>query len=99
MLFCLDLSYLAEKLIMNILLQWPACYAQSTMEGVKIGHRPAASSIIILLVALGGLVVACMPLGPRFMDSNMTLDDGLLRVIKMRSMIFFRREVKPSVPC
>jgi hypothetical protein len=30
----------------------------------------------ILRVALGGLVVACLPLGPRFAGSNPAEDDG-----------------------
>jgi hypothetical protein len=50
-------------------------------------------------VALGGLVVACLPLGPRFAGSNPAEDDGFLRVIKFRSTTSFGGEVKPSVPC
>jgi hypothetical protein len=45
-----------------------------------------------LTVALGGLVVACLPLEPRFASSNAAEGDGFLRAIKISS-------VKPSVPC
>jgi hypothetical protein len=41
---------------------------------------------------LSGLVVACLPLDPKFAGSQ---DDGFLRVIKNS----FGGEVKPSVPC
>jgi hypothetical protein len=44
-------------------------------------------------------VVACVPLDPRFAGSNKAEDDGLLRVIKIRSTTSFGGEVKPSVPC
>jgi hypothetical protein len=37
---------------------------------------------VAVLVALGGVVVACLPLDPRFTDSNPSKDDGFLRVIK-----------------
>jgi hypothetical protein len=50
-------------------------------------------------VALGGLMVACLPLDPRFADSNPAEDDGFLRVIKIRSTTSFGGEVKPSAPC
>jgi hypothetical protein len=35
------------------------------------------------IVALGGLLVACLPLDPRFAGSNPAEDDGFLRVIKI----------------
>jgi hypothetical protein len=50
-------------------------------------------------VALGGLVVACLPLHPRLAGSNLAEDDGFLRVIKIRSTTSFGGEVKSSVPC
>jgi hypothetical protein len=50
-------------------------------------------------VALGGLVVACLPLDPRFAGSNPAEDDGFLRVITIRSTTSFGEEVKPLVPC
>jgi hypothetical protein len=48
-------------------------------------------------VALGGLVVACLPLDPRFPVSNPAEDDGFLRVIKIRSTTFFEGEVMPML--
>jgi hypothetical protein len=45
------------------------------------------NTALILLHALGGLVVACLPLDPRFAGSNPAEDDGFLRVIKIRSTI------------
>jgi allantoicase len=36
-------------------------------------------------------VVACLPLDPRFAGSNPAKDDGLLRVIKIRSTTVLRR--------
>jgi hypothetical protein len=50
-------------------------------------------------VALGGLVVACLPLDPRFMGSNPTKDDGFLSAIRIYSTGSFRGEIKPYVPC
>jgi hypothetical protein len=44
--------------------------------------------------ALGGLVVVCLPLDPRFTGSNPAEDDGFFR-----STTSFGEEVKPSVPC
>jgi hypothetical protein len=46
-----------------------------------------------------GLVVACLPLDPRFTGSNPAEDNGFLRVIKICSMTSFGGEVKSSVPC
>jgi hypothetical protein len=40
---------------------------------------------MFLLVALGSLVVACLPFDPRFAGSNPTEDDRFLRVMKIRS--------------
>jgi hypothetical protein len=50
-------------------------------------------------VALGGLVLVCLPPDLRFAGSNPGEDDGFLRVIKIRSTTSFGGEVKPSVPC
>jgi hypothetical protein len=50
-------------------------------------------------VVLGGLVVACLPLDPKFAGSNQVEDDGFLRAIKIRCATSFGGEVKPSVPC
>jgi hypothetical protein len=44
-------------------------------------------------------MVACKPLDPRFVGSNLAEDSGFLRVIKIRSTASFGGEVKPSVPC
>jgi hypothetical protein len=43
----------------------------------------------IMKIALSGLVVACLPLDPRFAGSNPAGDNGLLRVIKIRSTTSF----------
>jgi hypothetical protein len=40
-----------------------------------------------------------MPLGPRFMGSNLAKDDGFLQVIKIHSMTSFCWKVRPSAPC
>jgi hypothetical protein len=48
-------------------------------------------------VDLGGLVVACLPLDPKFAGSNAAEDDGFLRAIKIRSAASFRGELKPSL--
>jgi hypothetical protein len=50
------------------------------------------------MVALGGLVVACLLLDPRFWGSNLADDDVLLRAIKM-SRTFFGGEVKLLTSC
>jgi hypothetical protein len=50
-------------------------------------------------ISLGGLVVANLPLYPRFTGSNPAEDDGFLRVIKIRITTSFGGEVKPSIPC
>jgi hypothetical protein len=49
-------------------------------------------------VTLSGLVVACLPLDPRFMGSNPAKDDGFLWVIKICSTTSFGEEVKLSAP-
>jgi hypothetical protein len=55
---------------------------------------------IFHFVALGGLVVACLPLDPRFAGSNLAEDDWFfLRVIEVRSTTSFGGVVKLSVPC
>jgi hypothetical protein len=51
------------------------------------------------VVALGGIVVACLPLDPTFAGSKPAEDDGLLSTIKIRSTTSFGGEVKPSVLC
>jgi hypothetical protein len=48
---------------------------------------------------LGGLVVACLPLDPRFEGSNPAEDNVFLRAIKIWNIISFGGEVKLSVPC
>jgi hypothetical protein len=48
---------------------------------------------------LGGLVVACLTLDPRFAGSYPAEDDGSLRAIKIRSTTSFGGKVKKSVPC
>jgi hypothetical protein len=53
--------------------------------------------IITVDVALGSLVVARLALDPRFASLNPAADDGLLRVIEIRSTTSFGGEVKPSV--
>jgi hypothetical protein len=51
------------------------------------------------VVAFGGLVLACLPLHPRFAGSNPAEDDGFLRAIKIHSTTSFGGEVKPQAPC
>jgi hypothetical protein len=51
------------------------------------------------MVALGGLVVACLSLDPRFAGSNTAEDDEFVMAIKIRSTTSFGGEVKSSVPC
>jgi hypothetical protein len=50
-------------------------------------------------VTLVDLILACLPLDPRFAGSNPAEDDGFLRSIKIHSTPSFGGEVKPSVPC
>jgi hypothetical protein len=50
-------------------------------------------------LTLGGLVIACLQLDPRFAGSHPAEVDGFLKAIKVRSMTSFKREVKPSVTC
>jgi hypothetical protein len=40
-------------------------------------------------VALGGPMVACLPLNPKFVGSNPAENDGFLRAIKIRSTTSF----------
>jgi hypothetical protein len=54
---------------------------------------------MIHIVTLGGIEVACLPLDPRFMDSNAAEDDGFLRAIKICNMTCFEGEVKLSAQC
>jgi hypothetical protein len=49
-------------------------------------------------VALGGLVVACLPLDPRFAGSNPAKDDGFLRENKNLQHAFLRRRSKAIDP-
>jgi hypothetical protein len=51
------------------------------------------------MIALGGLVIACLPLNPRFEGSYPAEDDGFLRALKINSTISFAGKIKPSVPC
>jgi hypothetical protein len=50
-------------------------------------------------VDLGGLVVSCLPLDPRFAGSIQAEDHGFLRAIKIRRTTSFVGEVKLSVIC
>jgi hypothetical protein len=53
-----------------------------------------------ILVAVGGLVVACLPLDPKFASSNTAEDSGIFKGgKKVRRTTSFVGEVKPSVPC
>jgi hypothetical protein len=52
----------------------------------------------IVLVALGDLAVACLPLDQRFAGSYLAEGDGFLRAIKIPSTTFFGGEVKTLVP-
>jgi hypothetical protein len=49
------------------------------------------------LVAVGGLVVARLPLDPRFVGSDPAEDDGSLRTTKILSTTSFGGEVKAAV--
>jgi hypothetical protein len=46
----------------------------------------------LLSPVLHGLEVACLPLDPRFADSNPAEDDGILRAIKLRRTNSFGRD-------
>jgi hypothetical protein len=61
----------------------------------------APNSVVInhSKVTFSGLVVACLPLDPRFTGSNPGEEMGFLRVIKISSMTSFEGEVRPLVPC
>jgi hypothetical protein len=50
-------------------------------------------------VALGGQVVACLPLDPSFIGAKLPEDNGFLRMMIICNTASFRGEVKPSVPC
>jgi hypothetical protein len=62
-------------------------------------HQCNSIPYIFIMVALGGLVIACLPLDPRFAGSKPAGDDGFLSVIKIRSTSSFGGEVQSSVPC
>jgi hypothetical protein len=61
--------------------------------------KPCSPRLSQKVIALGGLVVACMPLGPRFEGSNQAQDDEFLRSIKVHSTASFEGGGKPSFPC
>jgi hypothetical protein len=67
--------------------------------GLEPNRKLVISFLRMTLIALGGLVVACLPVDLRFAGSNPAEDDGFLRVIKIRSATSFGGEIKPSVPC
>jgi hypothetical protein len=50
-------------------------------------------------VALGGLMVTVLAIGPRFAGSNPTEGDGFFRTIKICNKPAFGGEVKPSAQC
>lgn len=49
-------------------------------------------------LTLGGLVVACLPMDPRFASSNLAKGNEFLRAIKFHCMTSFGGQLKPSVP-
>jgi hypothetical protein len=49
--------------------------------------------------SFGGVVVSELAIGPKGRDFKSGRGDGFLRTIKMCSIPFFRREVKPSASC
>jgi hypothetical protein len=51
------------------------------------------------IATLCSLVVACLPVDPRFVGSNLAKVNGFLRAIKIHSVTSFRGEVKPLVLC
>jgi hypothetical protein len=57
------------------------------------------AKVAYLIIALGGLLVACLLMDPRLACSNLADGKEFLRVIKIRSTTSFGDEVKPSVPC
>jgi hypothetical protein len=52
-----------------------------------------------LHVTLGGPVVVCLQLNPRFAGSNPGDEDGFLRAIKILSKTSFGGDARPSPPC
>jgi hypothetical protein len=54
--------------------------------------------VVNILAALGGLIIACLPLYPRFAGSNVADNNRFLRTIKIRNTASFGGEAKPSVP-
>jgi hypothetical protein len=61
--------------------------------------RNVTCAVNMKLVALGSIVVTCLPLHPRFAGSNPADDDEFLRELRIRSTTSYGGEVKPSVPC
>jgi hypothetical protein len=55
---------------------------EETVASKPCTKRIEISTLKCLLVALGDLVLACLPLDSRFAGSNPAEDDGFLRVIK-----------------
>jgi hypothetical protein len=50
------------------------------------------------VVALGGLVLTCLTLDPRFSSSNPVENNRYLRAIKIHSTTYFGEEVNSSGP-
>jgi hypothetical protein len=53
------------------------------------------AQVAYLIIALGGLLVACLLMDPRLACSNLADGKEFLRVIKIRSTTSFGDEVKP----
>jgi hypothetical protein len=82
------------------------CYKFSSQPNTRTFYnRPIPNkkslpcSSLIKLTVLGGLLVACLPLDPRFASSNPAGDDGFSKAIKIYSTTSFGRKIKPSVLC
>jgi hypothetical protein len=52
-----------------------------------------------ILLSLGGIVLAYLPLDTRIAGSNPAKDDEFLRAIRIHSTTSFLGEVKPSISC
>jgi hypothetical protein len=55
--------------------------------------------IYTLSFILGGVMVVCLPLDPRFVSSDSVEGDEFLRAIKFHSTPSFEGEVKMLAPC
>jgi hypothetical protein len=60
-----------------------------TFNNRKILQIIRASTLMICLVALGGLVASCLPLETRFAGSNPAEADGFLKEIKIHTTTSF----------